>query len=141
MRTWSLINCFPNSVKDQVLAQLDQEGFRIVILHGDQITDTQSFFRQAALDIPQPQSLIARGSWDALSDNLWSEIGSHGETRFALIWDRCDVLLQHNVTVFLEAVDMFTFTFRNFTALAKCVPPVEMCKLVLIGQGDNFASP
>ena len=140
MILFEVINCFRTSDSDKVVEALNQSDFSIITLKGINIVNKETFFKQAAQDIPQPNGLVAESSWDALNDNLWSSLYEGNSHKIALVWTDAEELLDNDVQSFLKAVDLFTFFARDISSVKRKTNAKSFI-LVMLGASANFCNP
>ena len=139
MNSFEVFNCFCTADSGKVNDALNQNGFFIITLNGVSIINKETFFRQAEKDIPQPEGLVAKNSWSALNDNLWSSVYGGKNKKVALVWTDAEQLLSTDVQSFLKAIDLFTLFAREVHSLKK-EAKMESFILVLLGASSNFCN-
>jgi hypothetical protein len=70
------------------------------------VSSASTFFKQAAIDLPQSPELVAHESWDALQDNLWSCTLNHNSEKHAIVWCYPERLYSNDLEAFIQAVSV-----------------------------------
>ena len=120
------------------MSDLRNRDYRIFDLDGGEIHDKNSFFLQAAKDLPQPHGLIAENNWDALSDNLWWSLSEITETQVAIVWSNAHRMLNGGLPDLLVAVSCFEQLAKSVATTEHGFSHPVTLHIFLVGEGDNF---
>jgi hypothetical protein len=107
-------------------------------LDGASIRDTDSFWAQAAVDLPLPAGRSAPTSWSAFSDNLWESFQRSEASEIALVWSGVSTLLDGGLADLLASVDALMTLSRQLYSPASPRTAPKTLYLFLVGLGPNF---
>jgi hypothetical protein len=132
------ITCCKQSDYRVVEAMLRADGYQTIAFHGSAVRDRASLFSQAAIDLPQPETQIARSSFDELSSNIRDCLLENGSTKVAILWSNAHVLLDANIQTFMDASVLFATLQRDLSS-AVSYPWIAIdLQVVAFGTTANF---
>jgi hypothetical protein len=127
---WSLLNLVSDQDADDLIAELEAEGYALRVFDGSGVVDKDSLIAKLAETFD-----FAPGGWDSTADDLWNRLlpdDDEGD-RVAVIWRHVDELLQHDLASFLEAVDILKTIGR------RAYSSQTVMLIFLLGADRNFA--
>jgi Barstar (barnase inhibitor) len=132
--TFALVNAVAATEADRLASLLEQRGFALLTLHGDEVRDKASFLRQVAADLPPIEGMEAH-NWDAFADWYWNVLFEAEDDQVALLWTAAQVMAHGELTDFLDAVRILTDAARS---IMDAGPRDRAVLLFLIGDGPEF---
>jgi len=134
----SVITCIDVECLPKLRQMLDSEGFHVVQLDGEYISDACTFYEQATRILPLDPPIVGAVNWDAFVDSVWGGLDDLGEQKVAVVWTRAENMLRGGLQDLLEIV----LSFQHLASLISTREygiqhPVRLLVL-LVGKGDNF---
>ena len=126
----------PERVRLELQEGLAAHGFKIYQLDGSHITDTSTFFQEAAQALQFPAYF--GHNWDAFLDCL-GEFADRPERRVAIVWRQADQTERRSLRVFLEAVYWFLTVARDLGTYREDGAAPTQLELFLVGRGKQYA--
>ncbi|MCX6368437.1 MAG: barstar family protein, partial [Armatimonadetes bacterium] len=110
---FELFNCVKKDEYGYLMSFLMAEGYEIYVLEGVDIKSKDDLFSEIGMILPMPKDRTpARGSWDALADNLWEGF-TDGTKKHCLVWKDASELMKSDMKSFLNIFDVFCSVFRS----------------------------
>lgn len=105
-------------------------GYFILELHGESVSDKQTFFNQCMLDFPA--MLIKPTNWSSFDDSFSTMIFELDKPKIALVWKNSDAIMRCRLSDFLIVADILTQISRMTSS-----QDVTFITF-LLGEGANF---
>ena len=117
---------------------LEQNGFRVFELDGQNVRDAQSFFDESLKLFPFDPPLSGRLHWDAFQDSLWGGLADLGERHVAIVWTKAERMFESGLPDLFIVVDIIQNIASEIgTTEYGLSRPIDLVTF-LVGEGDNF---
>jgi RNAse (barnase) inhibitor barstar len=128
------VNAVQRSIKEDLVLVLKNNGFKVYLIDGSQITDEASFYQEIkrAFEFPDYFGM----NWHAFTDCL-SDIELQPENRVSIIWDSVNCILKSNFQLFIETVGLFDALARDLTYPEQTMDQKEV-EIFYLGDGAAF---
>ncbi len=131
------------SAQDLVILRksLEEEGYYVLEIDGQNVADGESFFKAAAEVLPaNPPLKGATGeNWDAFEDSVWEGFSNLGKSKVVVIWTHADKILESGLGDLISICDCFFTLSRQLKDTKSGIEkPIEV-KWILAGEGPNFS--
>ena len=131
-----------NFVKDidliMLREKLNESGYFVFEINGEEIEDAESFFAKIKDVLPQDPPLSGQVNWDAFLDSIWSGLDKLKEEKVAIIWTNFHKMLDHGLSDLVTAIECFKdLAFNVSNPETKISIPVNLL-FFFVGKGKNF---
>lgn len=132
-----LVNCFHQSMTDQLEKELLAQGFEIILFDGAKAIDKASFLAQITHCFPMDETCQPT-TWDGFIDCLWRGLNSLESERVAFIWQSAQALLENDLQTFVTITRLLSDVSRSVATTEHGFSHEMWFTTLLLGESDLF---
>lgn len=135
------IYCVDADSQHKLIERLEASDVHFFLLDGSRISDIESFYKEAAANLPLDPPLIGTAcNWDAFTDALWEGLANLEHSEVVIIWTDADRMVDSALHQLIEICLVVNDVIRAAAQESTNIPVPVNLALILLGNGKSFSA-
>jgi len=135
------IYCVDANEQINLIDKLNELDVTCFVINGTNISDTDSFYAEAANILPLDPPLTGiKRNWDAFTDSLWEGLANLECSKVVIIWSNADKMVNTALSQLIEICIVMNDVIKSVSQESTGISVPVNLALILLGSGESFGS-